>query len=271
MAAIARKSAVIVLDFDATDDPIHGNQEGAFYHGYYGDYCCLPLYCFCGDIPLWAQLRTSDRDGADGSLDALKKIVPAIRERFGKHVRIIVRGDSGFCRDEFMTWIEAEPNVHYVLGLARNERLEKMLIPAFWETAEKLNADLALSAKKAGAEAAPEVEGTERTFAELRYQTLKSWACERRVIGKAEITNGKKNPRFIVTDIDLGADWIADCAALADGQSLPKSLHPRREPARNARKTRLGTPQIPRTVNCTSDTANLPPAARKFRGVSRKN
>ena len=216
---------VLLLDFDATDDPIHGNQEGAFYHGYYRDYCYLPLYCFCGDIPLWAQLRTSDRDGADGSLDALKKIVAAIRKRFSKHVRIIVRGDSGFCRDEFMTWIEAEPNVHYVLGLARNARLEKMLVPAFWQTAQKLDADLALSAQAAGAEEAPEVEGTERTFAELRYQTLKSWTSERRVIGKAEITNGKKNPRFIVTDIEAGAGWIADCAALADGQSLYEKFY----------------------------------------------
>ena len=93
VSAIPRKSDIIVLDFDATDDPIHGNQEGAFYHGYYRNYCYLPLYCFCGDIPLWAQLRTSDRDGADGSLDALKKIVAAIRKRFGKHVKIIIRGD----------------------------------------------------------------------------------------------------------------------------------------------------------------------------------
>lgn len=86
-----------MLDFDATDDPLHGSQEGAFYHGYYGGYCYLPLYCFCGDVPLWAQLRTSDRDGADGTLEALKKIIPAIRQRFGKKVRIVVRGDSGFC------------------------------------------------------------------------------------------------------------------------------------------------------------------------------
>jgi Transposase DDE domain group 1 len=225
VAAIPRKSGIIILDFDATDDPIHGHQEGAFYHGYYRDYCYLPLYCFCGDIPLWAQLRTSDRDGADGSLDALKKTVTAIRKRFGKHVKIIVRADSGFCRDEFMTWIEAEPNVHYILGLARNARLEKMLVPAFWQTAQKLDADLTSCAQAAGAEEAPEVEGTERTFAELRYQTLKSWTCERRVIGKAEITNGKKNPRFIVTDIELEACWIAEHEALADGQALYEKLY----------------------------------------------
>ena len=226
VAAIPRKSDIIILDFDATDDPIHGRQEGAFYHGCYRDYCYLPLYCFCGDIPLWAQLRTADRDGADGSLEALKKIVAAIRKRFGKHVRIIVRSDSGFCRDEFMSWIEAEPNVHYILGLARNARLEKMLVPAFWQTAQKLDADLAACAQAAGADEAPIVEeGTERTFAELRYQTRKSWSCERRVIGKAEMTNGKKNPRFIVTDIELGADWIAEHAALADGQALYEKLY----------------------------------------------
>jgi hypothetical protein len=124
-----------------------------------------------------------------------------------------------------MTWIESEPNVHYILGLARNARLEKMLVPAFWQTAQKLNADLASRAQSAGAEEAPEVEGTERTFAELRYQTLKSWTCERRIIGKAEMTNGKKNPRFIVTDIELGADWIAEHEALADGQALYEKFY----------------------------------------------
>jgi len=100
-----------VLDFDATDDALHGQQEGRFFHGYYGGYCYLPLYCFCVDIPLWAQLRTADRDGSDGTLAALQKIVAAIRERFGKHVAIIVRGDSGFCRDELITWIEAQEQV----------------------------------------------------------------------------------------------------------------------------------------------------------------
>lgn len=129
--AIPRKSRVIVLDFDATDDPIHGNQEGRFFHGYYRNYCYLPLYCFCGDIPLWAQLRTSDRDGSDGTLEALQHIIPAIRKQLGDEIKIIIRGDSGFCRDELMTWIEDQPSVHYVLGLARNNRLEKLLAPTF--------------------------------------------------------------------------------------------------------------------------------------------
>jgi Transposase DDE domain group 1 len=220
VAAIPRRSGVIVLDFDATDDPLHGSQEGAFYHGYYGGYCYLPLYCFCGDVPLWAQLRTSDRDGADGTLEALKKIIPAIRQRFGKKVRIVVRGDSGFCREALMSWIEAQPNVHYVLGLARNERLQAMLAPAFWDTAAMLDEDLVLSARAAGAVEPPGVEGSARTFAELRYRTLKSWSRERRVIGKAEITGGGRNPRYIVTDIEIGAGWIAGHAALADARAL---------------------------------------------------
>lgn len=220
VAAIPRRSDVIILDFDATDDPIHGDQEGRFYHGYYAGYCYLPLYCFCGDVPLWAQLRTSDRDGADGSLDALKKIVAAIRERFGRHTRILVRGDSGFCRDALMTWIEAQENVHYLLGLARNRRLEAMLAPAFWDTAALLDEDLVLCARAAGAQTPPKVEGTARKFAELRCQTRESWSCERRVIGKAEITNGENNPRYIVTDIPADAPWIKAHAALADGRVL---------------------------------------------------
>lgn len=225
VAAIARQSKVIVLDFDATDDPLHGAQEGRFFHGYYGGYCYLPLYCFCGDIPLWAQLRTADRDGSDGTLAALQKIVTAIRERFGKHVAIIVRGDSGFCRDEIMTWIEAQQCVHYVLGLARNSRLEGMLAPAFWDVAARMDEDAVLCAKAAGAHAAPLPEGSARQFAELRYRTLKSWSKERRVIGKAEITQGKSNPRYIVTDLSGHEDWARGEAAFADGGSLYEKFY----------------------------------------------
>ena len=223
--AIPRKSAVIVLDFDATDDRIHGNQEGRFYHGYYGDYCYLPLYCFCGDIPLWAQLRTSDRDGSDGTREALEKIVPAIRERFGKEVMIVVRGDSGFCRNELMEWIEGQPNMSYVLGLARNKRLEGMLAPYFWEAAAQLDAAVVQSAKDAGATKPPALEGSARAFAELRYSTLDSWSCERRVIGKAELTSGKENPRFIVTNIDNGAAWAEGLEIFDDGRNLYEQFY----------------------------------------------
>ena len=220
VAAIPRNSGAIVLDFDATDDPLHGHQEGRFFHGYYGDYCYLPLYCFCGDIPLWAQLRTADRDGADGTLEALQKIVRAIRARFGRHTAIIVRGDSGFCRDELMSWIEAQPNVHYVLGLARNKRLEKMLAPAFWDAAALIDEEAVLAARAAGADEPPSVTGTARAFCELRYSTLKSWKRERRVIGKAEITAGENNPRFIVTDITGAEGWAQARAQFQDGRSL---------------------------------------------------
>jgi hypothetical protein len=233
VAAIPRKSQIIVLDFDATDDSIHGHQEGRFYHGYYGNYCYLPLYCFCGDIPLWAQLRTSDRDGSEGTLLALQKIIPAIRERFGKHTVIIVRGDSGFCRDELMSWIEAQPNVHYVLGLARNQRLEALLRPAFWESAAQLDEDTVLCAKATGAHAPPALEGTARTFAELRYRTRESWSCERRVIGKAELTEGKMNPRFILTDITGAEAWAKEHAAFADGRSLYEQFYCARGNAEN--------------------------------------
>lgn len=223
--AIPRDSGVITLDFDATDDPIHGNQEGRFYHGYYGNYCYLPLYCFCGDIPLWAELRTSDRDGSDGTLEALRKIVAAIRARFGKHVMIVVRGDSGFCRDELMDWIEGQPNMRYVLGLARNKRLEAMLAPWFWEAAAMLDEDVVLCAKAAGAHEPPEMDGNARVFAELRYRTRTSWSRERRVVGKAELTNGKRNPRFIVTNIRPGEAWAHGLEEFADGGGLYEKFY----------------------------------------------
>ena len=124
--AIPRKSAEIVLDLDATDDPLHGSQEGAYFPGYYRHYCYLPLYCFCGNIPLLAQLRDCKRDASDGTVEALQKIVPAIRRRFGNKVRIIVRADSGFAREAIMAWCEAN-EVFYCFGLARNERLGELL------------------------------------------------------------------------------------------------------------------------------------------------
>jgi hypothetical protein len=219
--AIPRKSGVIVLDFDATDDAIHGEQEGRFYHGYYKNYCYLPLYCFCGTIPLWAELRKSDQDGSAGTREALEKILGAIRKRFGKKVVVVVRADGGFCRDELMSWIEGQANVHYCIGLPRNKRLQKMLEPTFDQVLEDLgHPELVLSAMAAGAESLPEPEGCARRFKELRYRTLKSWSRERRVVGKAEITNGKKNPRFIVTDITGEEDWAKDNAMFKDGQGL---------------------------------------------------
>jgi hypothetical protein len=225
VAALPRHSEIIVLDFDATDDPLHGTQEGRFFHGYYGDYCYLPLYCFCGDIPLWAQLRTADRDASDGALEALQTITAAIRQRFGKKVVILVRADSGFCRDALMTWIESQPNMHYCFGLARNERLAALLEPAFVKTATQLDEELMLAAASVGATARPEVEGTARTFAELRYRTLKSWSRERRVVGKAEITNGKDNPRYLVTSLSGKESWGAKHEIFRDGPSLYEKVY----------------------------------------------
>ncbi|MEM7390709.1 MAG: IS1380 family transposase [Verrucomicrobiota bacterium] len=187
--AIPRRSREIVLDFDATDDPLHGQQEGAYFHGYYKAYCYLPLYCFCGSIPLWAELRDCKRDASAGTVDALKKIIPIIRERFGRKVRIIVRGDSGFARDEIMAWCEDEEEVYYCFGLARNNRLSAELKPLF----EKLD-----KAFESGSESIPC-----RRFKDFEYRTLNSWSCSRRVIGKAEVLAKGRNPRFIVTNLPV--------------------------------------------------------------------
>lgn len=184
--SIPRRSGEIVLDFDATDDPLHGGQEGAFFHGYYREYCYLPLYCFCGTIPLWTQLRDAKRDASAGTVEALKKIIPAIRQRFGKKVRIIVRADSGFARDEIMAWCE-DNAVFYCVGLARNNRLVARLGKAFGQLHEQI---------VEGQSAAPC-----RQFEEFEYRTKKSWSRSRRVVGKAEILDKGQNPRFIVTNL----------------------------------------------------------------------
>jgi DDE family transposase len=184
--AIPRKSAEIVLDFDATDDPLHGSQEGAYFNGFYREYCYLPLYCFCGNIPLLAKLRDCKRDASDGSLEALQKIVPAIRKRFGKKARIIVRADSGFAREALMSWCE-DNKVFYCFGLARNERLSEELKGPF----ENLNAQI-----KEG-----KLQSPCRSFTEFQYSTLQSWSKARRVIGKAEILPKGDNPRFVVTNL----------------------------------------------------------------------
>lgn len=224
--AIPCRSRVIVLDFDATDDPIHGAQEGRFFHGYYGNYCYLPLYCFCDEIPLWAELRSADRDGSAGTLEALEKIVRSIRDRLGKKVKIIVRGDSGFCREELMNWIEAQRNIHYCFGLARNKRLEKELEPTFEQVRERLGyEDLKLCAMGSGATEVPEVEGTAREFCEFEYTTLKSWSRLRRVIGKAEITNGKTNPRLIVTDLSGKEDWTCRDRRFESARALYENFY----------------------------------------------
>jgi hypothetical protein len=174
----------VVLDLDATDDPIHGQQEGRFFHGYYGDYCYLPLYIFDGDWPVLAWPRTSDRDASAGAVEKAKKIVAALRRRFPRlHIRL--RGDSGFCRDELMVWCELN-GVKYLLGLARNTVLEHKLAPA-------LQKAQALSQAQGGTPA--------RVFMEMTYRAG-SWHAPRWVIGKAEWTQGEGNPRFVITNED---------------------------------------------------------------------
>jgi len=185
--ALPRKQQMIILDFDATDDRIHGNQEGKFYHGYYKSHCYLPLYCFVGNIPLWAQLRTSDRDASNGTVEALEKIVKAIRGRFGRKAKILVRGDSGFARDAIMSWCEKRRNVFYLLGMARNARLQAELEDDFATIEHAIEAG--------------ELETPCRRFKDFTYRTKKSWSRKRRVVGKAERTRQGTNPRFVVTNL----------------------------------------------------------------------
>jgi len=124
---LPRHAAEIVVDLDAMGHRLHGTQEGRHFRAYYDEYCYLPLYAFAGDIPLWAQLRTSDKDGADGVVAALEKIVATIRRRCCR-ARIIVRGDSGFCREEILAWCERQaPVVYYCVGLAQNAVLVERL------------------------------------------------------------------------------------------------------------------------------------------------
>ena len=178
-----RAPAEIILDVDATDDPLHGHQAGHFFHGYYRHYCYLPLYIFCGEQLLCARLRTADQDGAAGTTEELACIIERLRARWPQ-VRIIVRGDSGFCREELMSWCEGQ-GVEYVLGLAKNPRLKAPI-------ADELQQ--AKAEYETGGEAA-------RVFKECRYQTLDSWSCERRVVSKAEHLSKGANPRFIVSSL----------------------------------------------------------------------
>lgn len=182
---LPKHATEIVLDLDAMGHRLCGMQEGRHYRAYYDEYCYLPLYVFAGDTPLWAQLRTSDKDGADGVVAALEKIVPAIRKRC-RRARIIVRGDSGFCREEIMAWCESQAKVYYCLGFAKNSALVERLGPAL----------AAAQMRWCFCGGQPV-----REFAEFEYQTAKSWSRSRRVIGKAEITAQGSNPRFIVTNL----------------------------------------------------------------------
>jgi Transposase DDE domain group 1 len=203
----------IILDLDATDDPLHGEQEGRFFHGYYKSYCYLPLYIFCGRHLLCARLRRSNIDASAGAIEEVVRIVARIRECWPK-VRILLRADSGFTRDDLMTWCE-QNDVDYLFGLAKNDRLTAEIAPELAEAAEENR----VSGKPA------------RRFKDFRYRTRKSWSRQRRVVGKAEwmipstaesesatkprrkkksikvgdidlaTLEGRANPRFVVTSL----------------------------------------------------------------------
>ena len=175
----------IVLDLDATDAKIHGKQEGRFFHGYYDEYCYLPLYIFAGDHVLGARLRRANADGAAGSVEELERIVDRIREAWPE-TRVVVRADSGFCREWLLSWCE-ESGVDYVIGIARNQRLLTQL------------ADSMLLAKNEH----DRTNRPARIFEDLEYRTLDTWSRARRVVGKAEHLRKGANPRFIVTSFDL--------------------------------------------------------------------
>jgi hypothetical protein len=178
-----RAPGEIVLDLDNTDIPLHGMQEGRFYHGYYEEHCYLPLYVFCGRHLLLARQRRANVAGSDGAVEEMARIIAQIRRRWPR-VRIILRADSGFCNDQLMGWCEAN-RVDFVFGLARNSRLEAALLEPLAEARR-----LCIAAGKPA-----------RVFREFQYRTLDSWSRTRRVIGKAEHTLDGANPRFVVTSL----------------------------------------------------------------------
>jgi hypothetical protein len=181
--AHARAPKQIILDLDATDDPLHGHQEGRFFHGYYDCYCYLPLYIFCGRHLLVAKLRRSNIDAAAGAVEEVARIVAQIRIHWPR-VRILLRADSGFTRDALMTWCELN-GVDYLFGLARTSRLVGAIEGELQE-AQRLSQATGKPARR---------------FKELSWSTLDSWSRERRVVAKAEWTGGEANPRFVVTSL----------------------------------------------------------------------
>lgn len=174
---------VIELDLDATDDPVHGHQLGRFFHGYYDEYCFLPLYIFCGMFPLCAKLRPSNIDAAAGALKQIQRIVERLRRAWPGQ-KILLRGDGGFCRDNLMTWCEAN-DVSYLFGLPKNSRLLKVVGKPLHEAK--------LAFEQTGQAA--------RVFHDLEWRTKTSWNCSRRVIAKAEHLAKGPNPRFVVTNL----------------------------------------------------------------------
>ena len=181
----------IVLDIDTTDVALHGDQEGRFFHGYYDHYCYLPLYVFCGEHLLCARLRPANIDASAGSLSEIRRIVEQIRKHWPQ-VRITLRGDSGFCRDELMSWCENN-GVDFVFGFARNPRLRALVADALIQAQQQWE----------------QTRKPARVFVEFSYETTSgSWSQARRVVAKAEHIEGKENPRFVVTSRST-QDWPA--------------------------------------------------------------
>lgn len=207
----------IILDVDTTDLPLHGKQEGRFFHGYYDTYCYLPLYIFCGEHVLCGRLRESNHDASFGSLQEIRRIVAQIRAAWPE-VKIIVRGDSGFCRNELMSWCESN-RVDFVFGLARNQRLRRIIGEQMWVATQQW--------EKTGKPA--------RVFTEFDYRTRKTnkggWEHERRVVAKAEHIDGKENPRFVVTSLSA-EQWA--------GQALYEELYCARGDMENRIKEQFG-------------------------------
>jgi hypothetical protein len=177
----------IILDLDATDDPLHGEQEGRFFHGYYDCYCYLPLYVFCGRHLLVAKLRRADIDAAAGTIEEVARVVARIRARW-PHTQILLRADSGFARDDLMAWCE-ENGVGFLFGLQKNPRLLTMI-----------EGELAQAEAKSRRTGEPE-----RRFKSFMWRTLTTWSRRRRVVAKAEWTKGEANPRFVVTSLRRNA------------------------------------------------------------------
>jgi hypothetical protein len=199
IASFAQPPTELTLDFDATDDRVHGQQEGRFFHGYYGDYCFLPLYVFCGEQLLVAYLRPANIDAARHAWAVLKLLVARLRQAWPK-VKIIFRGDSGFCRWRLLRWCEAH-QVGYLVGLAKNSRvlgLAQSLI-------EQAQADYQAQQQK------------QRLFGEVQYRA-ETWDQERRVLVKAEHTDKGSNPRFVVTNLEGTAQVLYDEVYCARGE-----------------------------------------------------
>ena len=214
----------LVLDLEATDDPLHGRQEGRFFHGYYDCYCYLPLYIFCGDHLLAAKLRRANIDASAGAVEEAERIVAQIRARWPA-VEIVLRADAGFAREPLMAWCE-DNGVDYVFGLARNARLAARLQPAL----DRAEARWRESGQSA------------RLFTEFRYRTLKTWSRRRRVVGKAEWLPGRANPRFIVTSFS---------PAVIDRRKLYETLYC----ARGEMENRIKECQLDLFADRTSATA----------------